>query len=43
MSKNFWGEFWQTLIDCGFHPFEIRQEARALEVLRTAGVYSELY
>lgn len=41
MSKEFWGSFWEMLIICGFHPFEIRQEARAIEVLRVAGVYSK--
>ena len=43
MSKNFWGAFSDTLIKAGFHPFEIRQQARAFELLRTFGIYADTY
>ena len=39
MSENFWRSFWDTLIACGYHPFEAREESRGFEVLRVAGVY----
>ena len=40
LSKEFWGAFWETLTTAGFYPWEIRQQARSIELLRTIGVYS---
>lgn len=43
MSNSFWHAFWETLISCGYHPFEAREESRVLELCRVAGIYSGRY